>query len=673
MAQQQEENTHIVDEAVAEGGAYELIRKRLEGKGSALGEAVTRLNESRLVEFGGSEMSLAARIRVRTENNCIARDIVQVGDNLLFGYNVFIGLKKETRVADVFSLFRISGGDSGYEIEPVPVEGSFLDQPAFRKEFEELYRYYKHTRLVQLTIRSGRLLAGFQIGEQMDDLRVFRWAVSADSSEVSYLDNRGERDIQMPAAHDFEWIETTREDSVNGRHPHVNILDTIFVETIGGNLTIKIENNTEDGLGIFSEPVEDKTQALYDADILYARIGSLILLKIRPYREEQWRSFAYNTLMQTVIRVDAISDSCVQLPEDHGIVFPGGYYLQNGEYKTFGDDLAGLKTKRVIRSPNGEDVLYVFYERERGTIALLGYNLIRKEIKNPISGHGYAIAHDGTIVIFSAESEPTRVHPMQVWTTPYVSVEYASQTPTNQTFLGRIGNAELVRGISDLLSVYRMIENQEVSVRIYEELSRLSHKLFDDHYWVEDEKLSDIAGLLREISSTAELVIDEFEKVESIRQQSIEAVANAEQKQQSIIATIQPDSWELVEQYVEALDQLRHQRGHLTTIREYRYIDITSIDKLEQVLIEQQGALSNKTVEFLASEGALRPYLKKIDDLNRQVEKADTIAALTPPIETIESTASALDLLSELMATLKMDDATVRTRITEDVSSVYSK
>jgi len=670
---QQEKNTHIVDEAVAEGGAYELIRKRLEDKGAVLSEAVDRLNESRLAEFGGSEMSLAARIRVRTENNCIARDIVQVGEYLLFGYNVFIGLKKETKVADVFSLFRISGEDSGYEIEPVPIEGSFLDQPTFKKDFEELYRYYKHTRLVELTIKNGRLLTGFQIGEQLDDLRVFRWAVSADSSQVTYLDNRGERDIQMPAAHDFEWIETTREDSVNGQHPHVNILDTMFVETIGGDLTVKIENNTQDGLGIFREPVEDQTQSLDDADILYARIGSLILLKIRPYREEQWRCFVYNTLMQTVLRVDAIGDSCVQLPEDHGIVFPGGYYLQNGEYKTFGDDLASLKTKRVIRSPNGEDVLYVFYEREGGTIALLGYNLIRKEIKNPISGHGYALAHDGTIVIFSAESEPTRVHPMQVWATPYASAEYASQAPTSQTFLGRIGNAELVRGISDLLSVCRMIENQEVSVRIYEELSRLSRKLFDDHYWVQDDELSNIAGLLREISNTAELVIDEFEKVKSIRQQSIKTMAEAEQAQQSVIAAIQPDGWELVEEYVEALDQLRHQRGHLTTIREYRYIDIARIDELDQVLIEQQDVLSNKTVEFLASEGALQPYQQKIDDLNRQVEKADTIAALTPLIETIESTAAALDLLSELMAILKVDNATVRTRIIDDISGVYSK
>ena len=45
------------------------------------------------------------------------------------------------------------------------------------------------------------------------------------------------------------------------------MLDTLFVETTGGDLTIKVENNTETGLGIYSEPVEDKTQSLDDADL----------------------------------------------------------------------------------------------------------------------------------------------------------------------------------------------------------------------------------------------------------------------------------------------------------------------------------------------------------------------------------------------------------------------
>ena len=95
--------------------------------------------------------------------------------------------------------------------------------------------------------------------------------------------------MALPPSHDFEWTPTRREDQIGGRHPHINILDTVFVETIGGDLTVKIENNTESGLGIYSEAVEDKTQSLDDAEISYARLGLLILLRIKPYRETAQR------------------------------------------------------------------------------------------------------------------------------------------------------------------------------------------------------------------------------------------------------------------------------------------------------------------------------------------------------------------------------------------------
>src|SRR5690606_31454879 len=114
----------------------------------------------------------------------------------------------------------------------------------------------------------------------------------------------------------------TREMAVNGRHPHVNILDTVFVETVGGDLTVKVENNTEDGLGIYREPVQDKTQSLDDAVIEFARVGSLVLLKILPYREGVWCYLVYNSLTLEVERMDVIGLACVQLPEDHGIIFP---------------------------------------------------------------------------------------------------------------------------------------------------------------------------------------------------------------------------------------------------------------------------------------------------------------------------------------------------------------
>jgi hypothetical protein len=673
----------VLENAVAAGGAYEVIRRRLTDQGKTLNKLTRDLNEARLAEFGSSEMKVASRVRVRTENNCIARDMVQVGDYLLFGYNVFIGLKKETVVDDVFSLFQVKDGDASEELEPVPLAGSFLSAPSFVSDFLELYRYYKHTKLVELTVNHGKLLAGFQIGERLEDIRVFRWSVSADGKDIKYIDNRGERDIQLPPAYDFEWIETTRENTVHGKHPHVSILDKVFVETVGGDLTVKVENNTKDGLGIYREPVDDATQSLDDARILYAELGGLILLKVLPYKENVWRYLIFNTMTEAVLRVDAIGQSCVQLPEDHGIIFPGGYYLQTGEFKAFDQGIVskesqGLKFKKMIRSPNGEDVMYAFYEPQDGVVGLFAYNLISKTLQNPLYCHGYALSEAGTLVVFSAETEPTRVHPMQIWHTPFVSQEFASKSDVSQTFFGRIGNAALVRGVSDLFSICRLIDEQSASARLYEELSKSTLKIFDSHYWVSDYVPSDtaserIADVLKTVSQTAELVIDEFEKVQSIQRQSQKAMADAEATQSGILQSLRPESWDTAEQYVEALNKIRHQQGHLTTIKEYRYIDVARLEQLDAVLVEAKEKLSAQTVAFLADEKSLQPYLVKIDALNAQVASAETIASLTPIIEVIEQTAEGLDLLSELMATLKVQDTTVRTRIIDAISEVYSK
>ncbi|TVP83015.1 MAG: DNA repair protein, partial [Puniceicoccaceae bacterium] len=503
--------------------------------------------------------------------------------------------------------------------------------------------------------------------------RVFRWSLSADGTQVKYIDNRGERDIKLPPAYDFEWTKTTRDDVVNGKHPHINILDQIFIETVGGDLTVKVENNTKTGLGIYREPVDDDTQSIDDSDYYYAELGSLILLKILPYREEAWRYLVYNKLTQDVIRIDAIGSSCVQLPEDHGIVFPGGYYLQTGQYKTFDDTSNNMLYKRSIRSPNGEDVLYVFYEPQSGVVGLFAYNLIEKTLQNPIYGDGYALAEDGTMVIFVAQEEPTRIHPMQVWQTPFYSDEFASKEPPKQNFFGRIGNAELVRGISDFYAVSRIIDNQSVTLRLYEELRKAALKIFDDHYWIGEAEAADIQPLLKEIAQTSELAIDEFEKVQSIRNQSRRALDEAASEQATLIGQIRTGSWQTAEDYVTALDTIRRQRGHLATIKEYRYIDVARIDTLDQELVETESQLSARTIEFLADEQALEPYYQKIADFSKDVEQAQTTAQLSPILTSIEETASGLDLLSDLLTSIKVDDPTIRTRIIDGISQVYSR
>ena len=161
-----QDETHIVDSAVAEAGAYDVIRKRLDEQGTRLKKLAQSLNEERLAEFGGVQMEAIGRTRMRTENNCVPRDIVQVGSALLFGYNVFIGLKKEIKIDDVFALLELNQGDDGFKLKPVELSSSFLSDSRFKGDFEELYRYYKETRLVKLTSKGGKLLAGFQVGER---------------------------------------------------------------------------------------------------------------------------------------------------------------------------------------------------------------------------------------------------------------------------------------------------------------------------------------------------------------------------------------------------------------------------------------------------------------------------------------------------------------------------
>ena len=87
-----------------ERGTYEIIRDRLLGHGKVLAELADTLNEIRLELFGSTDLAVLGNERIRTENNCVPRDIKEVGNYLLFGYNVFIGLKRETHIEDVFSL-----------------------------------------------------------------------------------------------------------------------------------------------------------------------------------------------------------------------------------------------------------------------------------------------------------------------------------------------------------------------------------------------------------------------------------------------------------------------------------------------------------------------------------------------------------------------------------------
>ncbi|WP_028922046.1 DNA repair ATPase [Pseudonocardia acaciae] len=650
-----------------DAGTYEVLRARLAEQAAALARRAEELNARRLEVFGGAELRLVGTERIRTEHNCVPRDIASVGGLMLFGYNVFLGLKPETAVDDVFAGYGFSRDGEAFRFEPVTAEP--LADPRFQRDFAELYRYYRDTRLLQLRTVDGKLLAVFQTGADARDIRVLRWELGTDGS-ASYLDNLGERDHVFPSPHDFEWTETGRERHVLGRFPHISIEDEVFVETVGGDLTIKVENNTETGEGVYSEPVDEPLQSLADADVHYARVGPLVLLRIRPYNETAWRHLVFNTRTRAVVRLDGIGQACQRLPEDQGIIFPGGYYLVTGAHKTFDTDVEDLEFERVVSSPNGEDVLYVFHAREDGRSLLLPYNVIRKQVATPLVCHGYSLFDDGTLVVFRATSEqPTRVHPMQVWQTPFLSDAAAAAQPAGTGPLERVGNADLVRGVSDCLSVAATVDEMAPSVPVLEGLIAACARVFDQYHWLGDFELR---GPLSELRTTAEQVLDEFETVQELTEQAGAAVEQAGARITSLVGQARGEAPKNADAWVRLLAELRAAQGHLITLRDVRYVDGARLDELAGRLDAELTATARRAVAFLRRDDAFAGYHREIEELAGRAERIGSAAEAGPVLERLAGQSDGLEVLTEVVGTLEMADATVRTDILRRIGEVLA-
>ncbi|MER7111417.1 DNA repair ATPase [Streptomyces sp. NPDC000229] len=642
-----------------DAGTYEVLRDRLDARAGELARRADALNTARVAAFGAHELALTATGHLRTERDLVARDVVAVGDVLLAGYEA-------PSPDDVFALH-----DRDLNRLPDDAVPGLLDDPAFVSEFAALHRYFQGARLLRLRHVDGKLLAVFRTGAQAEDIRVLRWSL-APSGEVRFLDARGERDHVFPAPYDFTWTEATRDDHVLGRHPHIAVADgTVFVSTVGGTLTVKTENDTETDEGIHSEPVDEPLQSLADAEVAYAVVGVLVLLRVRPYKEETWRHLVFHTLTRSVVRLDGIGQSCRRLPGDQGIVFPGGYLLATGTVKTFdtfgSSGTSGMEFERAVRSPNGEDVLYAFHSRVEGRTLLLPYNLIRKEIAAPIACRGHALLDDGTLAALRAESgEPARVHPVQLWRTPYVS----GAVPEGDGPLARIGNADLVHGIADCLAIARQVAGTTATGEMYAALVTACTRTADRFPWLGDAEAGDLRAPLEEVRATAEQVLREFETVQALGSQAAEALARAGEDLQRLVRRVRGEAPATAEEWIERITELRHAQGRLVTLREMRYADTAAVDALAEDAEAHITSTAQRAVAFLRRDDAFTAQHAEVERLTTDAGAITTTAGAATVTERLDVQVHRLQNLTEVIAGLDIGDATARTAILERIAEV---
>lgn len=649
--------------SIEENGAYEVIKERLIKQGTDLKERINKLNTLRKETFGSIETEVIGSERIITENNCIPRDMTSVEDLILFGYNVLIGLKSKVEISDVFAVYKFE--NNKFINQPLDL----INDQEFIKDFDELYKYYKNTFFAKFTVTKPFLYMIFQTSNNPEDIKVFKWEIRG--NKLNYVDCRSEHEVKFKNKSEFNFVRTTRDDQRNGKYPHISIMDKVFVETCGGDLTIKVEDNTETGKGIYAEPVEDKDQTLDDAEIYYADLEQLIILKMKPYKENDFRYFVFNNKLKTVVRIDAIKDSCILLPNDHGLIFPKGYYLQSGEYKIFDVEADKAIYDERITSLNGEDFQYIFYNTKNGEYLIYSYNIIEQKIDTPILCSGYAHFNNGEMIVIKSEEDPRKNHMIQIWRTPYVDNNVVTDVKGDSE-LSNIGNKDIVNAMSDCKNICKLIDKKESYRTIYADIVRECERIIDSYFWLDKNIVFNLKEILLTIKESAAFAIGEFEKVMRIKAASKAQVNEVSSECEQLLSNLKYGSYDSIDNYVKALANIRSLRGKIASLKDLRYIDLDFINNLDKDVKEKNEEFSNKCVEFLLTEEGLKPYEDKVNELQGEIETVAKSSEGKELEKKINATSADLELLIEIISNFKIEDPTKTTEIIEKISKLFS-
>jgi hypothetical protein len=645
-----------------DSGTYEIIRNRLAEQRLDLSNRLAKLNTARKEIFNSSGFRLIANQRITTENNGVARGITTIGKHTIFAYNVHFGLREDIQLSDVFSIYTFTGD----HFEPQPP--TLIEDPNFITDYTNLYKYYRDSIFARFTRTENYLYMVFQTSKNPDDRKAFKWLIK--NERLTYIDDRSIHEVRQAEQYDFQWVKTDLSNRRLGLHPHISVLDKVFIEALNGDITFKIENNTDTGKGIFSDPVLNRDQQLDDANYFYADLGNLIAIKIQPY-QEAFRAYIFNVRTKQVTAIPGLLDAGIVLPDNQGIIFPNGYYLQNGEYKLFENGITELEFIQSTASPNGEDFLYCFYQKSSNTYVLMSYNMIAQKVETPIICNGYTIFSDGTLIYFRSENEAVRHHQVQIWETPY-TVFLKENLALSNNVLYKIGNKAIVGAMSESQEIIQLLQKEDSYEDLYEDIHKKTSDILDSYFWIKEEGAGNLSIPLSQIRTIANTAIDEFAKVQSQRKHARESLDAMKKKVDQLVIDIKNASIQSLDQLVGLLATTRGMQGAVIDLHNIRYIDAVAVDQLQEVLQAYNSSLSRDTIQFLLKEEALAPYEVRVTEQKQAVSAVVKVVDAQVISEAVKNIASQLEMVIDILNSLKIEDSTQTTRIIEKISLIFA-
>ena len=656
------------------GGSYDLLRRRIASQTADLDQLAQSIDTARVEAFGSVGLALTGSDRLATDLACRPRDIARIGDLLLLGFNIDTELSVQ-QPEQVFALYVVGDVEADQPtLTPLDSDDprNFLTDAEFRVEFDKLVRFFGKSRFSDLRVTQTQLLAVFQVGDRVDDVRVFRWTVTGDGNDrrATFVDARGDRDYTWPPAHDQTWSTARREDQRAGAHPVVSIEDEVFVGFRAGRLQLRVDSGQGGSHAEIDEAVANSGQSLADIGVDHLTIGDVLLVRVRLY-EEALRTYVFSRRSRTGQRVDAAGVTSRLLPGGEGLVFPGGYHLVSTGTRVFDVAVDGLRFEEAVAAPNGEDVLYVFHHLERGEYLLMPYNLVRREVAQVIVCHGFATFADGSMVLFRDQTQDVdaaKIHPIQWWRTPFADPDHVPDAGADNPWMQRVGNAALVAGLGDLHDIVLLSRDEQPSAKSWEGLATATRRAMDQHLWLVDDEAGGLNAAAAEVLATAGQLLDEHKTVERRRSAARATLSTAELDVRQVLNSISTAS--TPDQVVGALGQLRRARGEMSVVADTEAIDTARVDALITELDAGVSELTTRAVEVLSRPGAFSTLQSRIATAEAAVGDAATSAQLDEIADQLDALGNDLDAVIDTVSALEGGDPTVRTAIVRSVADV---
>lgn len=638
------------------------LSKRLSMFANSLDEKAKAVNNERKKE-NKIEQEIIGDIRYKTKSLSTPNDIVCFNDKIVVGLNVDF---KNINI-DIDDILPI------YDNKGIQEDNNFLNNKDFISKIKSLMSYNPDTYLFKITVVDNNLYVIFNTSKTRINLKTFQWTNTA--GVVTYGGEAVNK--KLDNGNFIQWNAIPADSFNTGILPNKPINDMVFLSIAGGEISFARVNDTKVDRSIFKEKIVSN-QVVSDTKAYLADYEGFIAIKVDLIDEDS-RFYIFNKLSGSINRADGIRNSLVVIGDGDGCVFSNGYLLtKSDEFKIF-NVADNYDYQKTIVSPNGEDVMYVFFSKETQDYTIYPYNIVEKEVHQYINASGFTVLDDGTMYISKYQKTPSQIHNLQKMRTPFLSAENFYNLENNRTgdgLFAKVNNSSIVEFLSNVFNIINISRisdnNKNKFMSVTQLISDVKHKSGWTKNYPELNLINDDLDVVNSISLN---FIQEIERHGIKKIEDVSRVADATSAVQKFLVINNPElikDIEGVALVVSGIDKEINSIGELESSVEDKAL-VDEVNALKTRLFKAKEDAGRRLVEIVANKESFNQFYDIIVEIKSDLEAASSVSVIKSIKDRVDSLSNSIGLINDELAVLDIDDIGDFESIQSSLTGVYSE